>query len=41
VHVPHGLTWALEEADTPTHHPRYRELPNLSGLPSLVDAIGG
>ena len=36
VHVPHGLTWALEHADAPEGHPRFHELPDLGGLPELV-----
>lgn len=36
VHVPHGLTWALEHADPPTGHARFHSLPDLGGLPDLV-----
>ena len=36
VHVPHGLTWALEHAETPEGHARFRQLTNLGGLPDLV-----
>lgn len=36
VHVPHGLTWALEHAEPPTAHPRFHALPDLGGLPDLV-----
>jgi putative hydrolase of the HAD superfamily len=36
VHVPHGLTWALEHADAPAGHARFRSLPDLSGLPQLA-----
>ena len=36
VHVPHGLTWALEQADPPEGHPRFAALPNLGQLPDLV-----
>lgn len=39
VHVPHGLTWALEQADPPTGHARFRELPDLGGLPALVTGL--
>lgn len=39
VHVPHELGWALEEAERPDA-PRFRELPDLSGLASLVQDIG-
>jgi putative hydrolase of the HAD superfamily len=36
VYVPHGLVWALEHASPPSESPRYRELPDLGGLPHLV-----
>jgi putative hydrolase of the HAD superfamily len=39
VHVPHGLTWALERADPPTGHARFRELSDLSALPGLLDQL--
>ncbi|MBD3764313.1 MAG: HAD family hydrolase [Rhodobacterales bacterium] len=41
VHVPHGLTWALEAAEPPHSHPRFRHLPDLSGLSALVGALRG
>lgn len=36
VHVPHGLTWALELADPPEGHSRFHQMPDLSPLPDLV-----
>lgn len=36
VHVPHGLTWALEHAEAPIGHTRFHALPDLSALPALV-----
>jgi putative hydrolase of the HAD superfamily len=39
VHVPHGLTWALEAADPPTDHRRFHVLPDLGGLPALVGSL--
>jgi putative hydrolase of the HAD superfamily len=39
VHVPHALTWALEHDDAPAHSPRFRELPDLGGLPDLIASI--
>lgn len=36
VHVPHGLTWALEHADEPEGHPRYRRIDTLNALPALL-----
>ena len=40
IFVPHGLTWALEEAAAPVASPRYRELEHLGHLPDLVAEIG-
>jgi len=39
VFVPHGLEWALEKADPPEDHPRYRRISTLSQLPELLDWI--
>jgi putative hydrolase of the HAD superfamily len=39
VHVPHGLTWALERADPPMGHARFFSLPDLSGLAELVHQL--
>ena len=39
VHVPHGLTWALESADEPQGHPRYASLADLSALPGHVEGL--
>ena len=39
VYVPHGLTWALEEAAAPEEHPRYRQISDLHELPSVVQDI--
>jgi putative hydrolase of the HAD superfamily len=41
VFVPHGLEWALEKADPPSDHPRYRRISALSELPDLLDWIEG
>jgi putative hydrolase of the HAD superfamily len=41
VHVPHGLVWALEHAETPEQHPRFREIEDLGGLPDLVATLDG
>jgi len=40
VHVPFELSWALEHAEAPRDHPRFRILPDLGALPALVDEIG-
>ena len=39
VHVPHDLTWALEHAEKPDSHVRFREIPTLSDLPSLISSL--
>jgi putative hydrolase of the HAD superfamily len=39
VHVPHDLTWELEHDDAPSAHPRFVELPDLSGLPALLNRL--
>jgi putative hydrolase of the HAD superfamily len=36
VHVPHGLTWALEHAEAPTGHQRFYKVNDLGALPDLV-----
>ncbi len=40
VHVPHDLTWALEHAEEPAEHPRYRRLAHLGELVELVTKVG-
>ncbi len=39
VHVPHGLTWALEHADAPEGHTRFYQLATLGDLPDLVEKL--
>ncbi|MDJ0640324.1 MAG: HAD family hydrolase [Paracoccaceae bacterium] len=39
VHVPFELAWALEHAEAPRAHPRFREIGELSALPALVEEI--
>lgn len=39
VHVPHELTWALEHAEEPARHERYRSLPDLAGLAAVLRDI--
>lgn len=39
LHVPAGDPWALERADAPRGHPRFRELPSLDALPALLHEI--
>ncbi|MGB8813161.1 MAG: HAD family hydrolase [Paracoccaceae bacterium] len=39
VHIPHGLTWALEHADAPVGNARFHALPDLGALPALVASL--
>lgn len=36
VFVPHGLSWEVEHAEAPQDTPRFKEIPDLSGLAELV-----
>ena len=36
VHVPHGEAWAIEHAEAPATHARFRALPDLGALADLV-----
>ncbi|TKZ22128.1 HAD family hydrolase [Shimia litoralis] len=40
VHVPHGMTWALEHAEPPVGAARFAEIESLDFLPDLVRNIG-
>jgi putative hydrolase of the HAD superfamily len=39
VHVPHGMTWALEHAEPPLGHPRFCSLTDLGALSGLLAAL--
>jgi putative hydrolase of the HAD superfamily len=39
VHVPHGMTWALEVATPPVGHRRFQVIDDLGQLPALVDNL--
>lgn len=39
VHVPHDLTWALEEVAPPEGHARFHRIADLGALPALVERI--
>lgn len=39
VHVPHDLTWAYEQAETPLNHRHFRQIDSLTALPDLVRAL--
>ncbi|RUV55603.1 HAD family hydrolase [Mesorhizobium sp. M5C.F.Ca.IN.020.29.1.1] len=40
IHVPHELTWALENVEPPITAPRFRQIADLSELPRLIESIG-
>jgi len=41
VHIPHPLTWALEQADPPRDKQRFWQIEEISGLPEIVlDIVG-
>ncbi|SER66875.1 putative hydrolase of the HAD superfamily [Tranquillimonas rosea] len=39
VHVPFELEWALERAEVPLAHPRFRRIESLGALPALWDGL--
>ncbi len=39
-YVPHGLVWEVEQAETPSENPRYREIADLGELAALLDQLG-
>jgi putative hydrolase of the HAD superfamily len=39
VYVPSDLTWALEVAQAPINHPKFRQITRLSALPGLIATI--
>jgi putative hydrolase of the HAD superfamily len=39
VHIPYHVTWALEHADAPEAHPKFRRLSRLAELPALINAL--
>lgn len=41
VHVPHGIEWEIEWAETPGDHPRFRAIAHLGELSDLVGWIDG
>ena len=40
VHVPYEITWAMEHADAPVAHPRFRRMQHLGELAALIERIG-
>jgi len=41
VYVPQPFAWALEAAEAPVGHPRFRELADLGGLAPLLEELAG
>jgi len=41
VHVPYEITWAMEHAEAPVAHPRFRQMQSLAELAPLIERIGG
>jgi putative hydrolase of the HAD superfamily len=39
VHIPHPLTWVLEDDEVPARHPRFKHLAHLGELPSFIEEI--
>ncbi|UWQ18631.1 HAD family hydrolase [Jannaschia sp. M317] len=39
IFCPSGIDWALERADPPQDHPRYRQIDRLSDLPALLSVV--
>lgn len=39
VHVPYHTTWAIEIAEEPTAHPRFRQAASLHGVPPIIDEL--
>lgn len=40
VHVPYEITWAMEHAEAPVEHPRFRRMQHLGELAQLIERIG-
>lgn len=39
IFVPYGLEWALERADAPLGHPKFRQISTLDELPELISDL--
>lgn len=39
VHVPHALTWSFEQAEAPVTSARFRSIPDLGSLTSLIEDL--
>jgi putative hydrolase of the HAD superfamily len=40
VHVPYEITWAMEHADAPVAHPRFKRVEHLRELADLIAKMG-
>lgn len=41
VHVPYEITWAMEHAEAPVAHPRFRRMQHLGELASIIAKVQG
>ncbi len=41
VHVPYRTTWAIEVAEEPTAHPKFRQASSMHAVPPIVDELLG
>ncbi len=39
VHIPHALTWAMEQAEEPLDHEKFHQLQSIQDLPDLIVAL--
>ena len=39
IYIPHALNWELENAEEPTHSPRFRQLAHLGELTPLIAVL--
>lgn len=39
IHVPYKITWALEEAEEPINHHRYRKIKRLNDLLAVLQSL--
>jgi putative hydrolase of the HAD superfamily len=39
VHVPYEITWAMEHAEAPVEHPRFRRMQHLGELAQVIERI--
>lgn len=39
IHIPHDLTWEIEQADNPHGQPRFHRIKRMDALPALLDRL--